>query len=54
MSNTEQKRKYTKTPKWEVNGEEFSGLTLAVNKVTELLKTGAKEEITIKRVKPKA
>lgn len=46
------KRKYTKTMKWEVNGEQFSGLTLALNKVNELLKTGASEDVRITRIKP--
>jgi len=45
------KRKYTKTMKWEVNGEQFSGLTAALNKVNTLLKTGASEDVRIKRIK---
>lgn len=53
MSNSEKpKRKYTKTMKWEVNGEQFSGLTQALNKVNQLLKTGESEDVRIQRVKP--
>jgi len=54
MSNEQQqkpKRKYTKTPKWRVNGEDFSGLTLALNKVNDLLKTGASDDVRISRIK---
>lgn len=50
---TKAKRKYTKTMKWDVNGEQFSGLTLALNKVNELLKTGESEDVRIQRIKPK-
>lgn len=46
------KRKYTKTLKWDVNGVQFSGLTLALNEVNRLLKTGASEDVRIKRIKP--
>ncbi|WEM34354.1 hypothetical protein [Xanthomonas phage X1] len=49
---TKTKRKYTKTLKWEVNNEQFSGLTQALNRVNELLKTGASEDVRIKRIKP--
>jgi hypothetical protein len=54
MSNeeTKTKRKYTKTLKWEVNGEQFSGLTQALNKVNHLLKTSESEDVRIQRIKP--
>ena len=52
MTEKKTKRKYTKTLKWDVNGEQFSGLTQALNRVNALLKTGESEDVRIHRIKP--
>lgn len=49
--NAKQKRKYTKTPRWTVNGVEHTGLVEALRTSNELLRSGEADEVTIARIK---